>query len=510
MTCKTNLVFKDYSPKQMMLLPPNLEELIEENHPVRIVDKVIDKIDIESLIKTYKGGGTSSYHPRMLLKVLIYSYLRNIYTTRGIEDQLKENVHFMWLSGMSRPDHNTIFRFRSKRLQGEIKKIFGMVVALLAEEGIISIKEAYLDGTKIEANANRYTFVWGNAIKSNKEKIKEQLEGLWNYVEQIYRQEREELERPDFKELSPEKVEGLINHINQVLSDKQIDKKVKQKLAYAAKNWPAKLEEYAEKEEILQQRNSYSKTDPDATFMRMKEDHMLNGQLKPGYNFLISTNNQFITCYTIEQDTTDTTTLTSHINEFYNLHQCYPDELTADAGFGSEENYDFLEGKVKEAYVKFNYFHKEQTKSWKENPFRQENLYYDKGQDCYYCPMGQKMPKVGESTRKTSTGYLQHYSHYKAQNCQGCPLRGACYKAKGERVIAVNHNLIRHKEKARNLLTSEKGIKRRGQRAWDVEGSFGIIKHNKGFKRFNLRGMKKVEIEAGLLAIAHNLAKLSA
>lgn len=494
----------------MMLLPPSLEELIEANHPVRIVDRVIDKIDIESLTKTYKGGGTSSYHPRMLLKVLIYSYLRNIYTCRGIEDQLKENIHFMWISGMNRPDHNTIYRFRSKRLKDEIKKIFALVVALLAEEGIISIEEAFMDGTKIEANANRYSFVWGRAIQTNKEKIREQLKGLWSYVEQVYKSEQEELEKPEFQEMSPERVEALINQINTALKDKKIDKQVKQKLTYAAKNWPAKLEEYQEKEAILDKRNSYSKTDHDATFMRMKEDHMLNGQLKPGYNFLISTNKQFITCYTIEQATTDTTCLIPHLEEYHQIHNCYPKEVTADAGFGSEENYAYMEGRIDEAYVKYNYFHKEQTHKSRKDPFSQDNLHYNKESDCFYCPMGQPMRKIGEQKRKTRTGYVQKTTLYQAVNCNGCPLRGMCHQSKTERIIVYNHTLNRHKQKARDLLTSEKGIQRRSQRAWDVEGTFAILKHNKKFKRFLLRGKSKVEIEAGLLAIAHNIAKMSA
>ena len=150
MPCKSNIVFKDYSPKQNLLFPPNLEELISENHPVRVVNRIIDGINIDGLLSSYKGGGTSSYHPRMLLKVIIYAYLRNIYSSRNIEDALKENIHFMWLSGMSRPDHNTIFRFRSKRLKEQIKKIFTQVVELLVSEGQISLKEAYIDGTKIE------------------------------------------------------------------------------------------------------------------------------------------------------------------------------------------------------------------------------------------------------------------------------------------------------------------------------------------------------------------------
>ena len=153
-------VFKSYNQKQLMLLPPSLDEMIEPGHPVRIVDEIIDNVDDTSLLKQYKGGGSSSYHPRMLLKVLIYSYLRNIYSSRKMEAALKENIHFMWLSGMSQPDHNTLNRFRSDKLKVVLKEIFAQVVMMLAETGHLSLRDAYVDGTKIEANANRYTFVW--------------------------------------------------------------------------------------------------------------------------------------------------------------------------------------------------------------------------------------------------------------------------------------------------------------------------------------------------------------
>ena len=161
-------IFKAYHQNQMMLLPPNLEELIPQNHPVRIVNEVLDKIDIQPLIRQYKTGGSSSYHPLMLLKVIVYGYINNIYSSRKIEEALQQNIHFMWLGGMNTPDHNTINRFRSDKLKDSLKNIFVQVVRLLADEGLLSIKELYTDGTKIEANANRYTFVWGNAIKTNK------------------------------------------------------------------------------------------------------------------------------------------------------------------------------------------------------------------------------------------------------------------------------------------------------------------------------------------------------
>lgn len=169
-------VFKTYVQNQVMLLPPSLEDLIAPNHPVRVVNMVLEGLNIDPLLKKYKGGGTSSYTQRRLLKVLLYAYISNIYSSRKTEEACRVNIHFMWLAGMQTPDHNTINRFRSERLREPFRAIFIQVVKLLAAEGLLSLKEIYTDGTKIESVANRYTFVWGNAIKTNKEKIGSQLE----------------------------------------------------------------------------------------------------------------------------------------------------------------------------------------------------------------------------------------------------------------------------------------------------------------------------------------------
>jgi len=504
------VVFKTYHQNQLSLIPPSYDDLVPKNHPVRIVNTIVDHLDISALEKSYKGGGTSSYHPRMLLKVVIYSYLRNIYSSRKIEQALQENVHFMWLSGQSKPDHNTINDFRGKRLKGKFKNIFNQVVGLLAEQGVLSLKELYVDGTKIEANANRYTFVWGKSIKTSKERIKKQLKELWSYVEKVYTEEQMLPNQPDFEEIDPEKVAQTIDTINQALKDKEVDKKVKQKLNYAKKNWPKNLQKYNEQEAILGKRNSYSKTDPDATFMRMKDDHMQNGQLKPGYNLQASTNNQFITSYTLAQTTADTTTLKDHLNDHIESYGQTPETLTADAGYGSEENYTDLEEKNITAFVKYNYFHKEQRdKKHRENPFQPDNLFYNPETDTYYCPMGQAMNKIHTYESQTKNGFTQEIHRYQAQNCHGCPLRGSCHKAKGNRIIERNHNLIRLKDKAKSLLLSEEGVAHRKRRCWDVEAVFGNIKQNMGFKRFMLRGMEKVTTEIGLIAMAHNLKKFS-
>lgn len=442
MSINSKVVFKDYNPKQNFLFPPNLSELIENNHPVRTVSAVIDGLDISNLIRNYKPGGTSVYHPKMLLKVLVYGYLCNIYSSRKLEQALKENVHFMWLSAMNRPDHNTLNRFRSERLKGEIKDIFAQIVLYLENEGLVSLQTVFTDGTKIEANANRYTFVWGRSIKNNKERIETQLEELWNYTQQVAKEEMKDISEVVFKSMDKEKVQSVIEMIDSTLKKKKIDSKVRQKINYAKRNWPDNLEKYEKQQKILGHRNSYSKTDPDASFMRMKEDHMRNGQLKAAYNLQLSTENQFIINYTLHPNPGDTKTLLPHMENFEYLYNKCPKEIVTDAGYGSEENYILLKKRKIKAYIKYNYFDKDQ-----------------------------KSKTITSSPSNPTLSKLRHKAH--------------------------------------ELLNTKRGIKLRKQRCHDVEPVFAQIKHNKGFKRFFLRGQNKVEIETGLIAIAHNLRKLA-
>lgn len=511
----SRVVFKTYNQNQLMLIPPSLDELIKPTHPVRTINSIIDQLDLDPLLNAYEGGGASSYHPRMLLKVLVHGYLCNIYSSRKLEDAVRENIHFMWLAGMNTPDHHTINRFRSERLKGSIKNLFSQVVLLLAEAGMISLKEVYTDGTKIEANANKYTFVWGKSIKYNKANMVRQLDELWRYSQQVAHKELTEPE-PDFGSLGPEALKSAIERISQVIkaadgADREVKKKTLQKLNYARNHWPGKLTEYAEKERLLGARNSYSKTDPDATFMRMKEDHMQNSQLKAGYNLQLSTSNQCIVHFSLHQQSTDTTTLIPHFDSFKTLYGRLPEAITADAGYGSEENYVWLEAQQIRGYVKYNYFHKEQHKSSKQQPalLNPDTLAYDEQADRYLCPAGQEMKRVDTRLRHTKTGYEQTSKTYKTDTCTGCSLVARCHPVNGQAGFTINHRLSRLKAKARELLLSEEGIRKRKQRAVDVEPVFGQLKQNRNFKRFRLRGLPKVDVEIGLAAMAHNIAKMA-
>ena len=499
------IVYKSYNPNDNLLLPPCLGDYLPENHKARVVSAIIDRLDISEIEKGYKGGGTSSYNPRMLLKVIVYAYLNNVYSGRQMEKLLVENIAYMWLSGMQRPDFRTINIFRSKRLAGKFDGIFTQIVRLLNEEGLVSLKVQYIDGTKIESAANKYTFVWKGSTEKNKARLEAGVKSVLETAEKALNIENADEEQELTADDMARRAENILNKMDgEGISDRKMRKAVEKVRTEKA----PKMREYEEKLEILENRNSYSKTDPDATFMRMKEDAMNNGQTKPGYNIQISTENQYITNYGIFWRPTDQGTLIPFLESFKERYGRQSGEVCADSGYGSEQNYEYMFGEGITPYVKYNMFHAEDKRKRRENPFLVPNLYYNAEEDYYVCPMGQHMEHTADVTVVSDLGYESRISKYRAQNCTGCPLRGLCYKgAADRRVIEVNHKNNAYRTEVKRLLTSERGLYHRSNRPIEPEAVFGDIKFNHGFKRFRLKSNDKVKVEFGLVALAHNLRK---
>ena len=501
------LAIKSDNRKQNLLLPPSLDELVPENHMVRVVDAVIDRLDISDILSTYRGGGNSAFNPKMMLKVLVFAYLSNVYSSRRIEELLKRDIYFMWLAGMKRPDFRTINYYRGKRLKEGFDAVFTQVVRLLHEEGFVSLKVQYIDGTKIESVANKYTFVWRGSVEKYDARLKAKTEALLRQIEQNHA--IEDKENPVPEELTAEEVTKRVERIREKVDADNLSKEERKALKQIETDAVPRMNRYKEQLETMGPRNSYSKTDPDATFMRMKEDAMLNGQLKPGYNVQISTENQFITNFGIYQRPTDTLTMISYLESFKARYGMQSEEIVADSGYGSEENYEYMFSNGMTPYVKYNMFHVEQRRGYRNNPFRVSNLFYNPDDDFYVCPMGQKLKFIRQEKRYTASGYQQTVSVYRASRCEGCPLRGQCHKSKRDRQIEVNHTLDDYKARARELLTSEQGIKHRSNRPIEPEAVFGQIKECGRFRRLRLKGLTGAKIDFGLKALAHNLRKLA-
>lgn len=500
------IAFKSDNQKQFLLFPPSLEEKIPATHSVRVVDAVIESLNVDTILGSYRGGGNSCFHPRQMLKILVYAYLNNIYSSRRIEQCLQENIHYMWLGGGITPDHRTINYFRGKRLKGCFDTLFTQIVELLHKEGFVSLQVQYIDGTKIESAANKYSFVWRGSVEKYDARLREKTDAILRDIEQVINAENKDV--TEDIELTTEEFASRVERIKERMQQdgmtKQQRKQVKE-LDTAVE----KMSEYDHKKEVLGNRNSYSKTDEDATFMRMKEDAMLNGQLKPGYNVQISTENQFITNYGIYRRPTDTGTLIDYLKSFKERYGIKSREVVADAGYGSEQNYNYMLENAIVPYVKYNYFHKEQKRKFKDNPYLQQNLPYDKDRDIFICPNNKELIHTETYTRTTELGYESKVDKYVCEDCSDCPLKNECTKVKGNREIEVNHTLNDYKRQVRELLTSERGLYHRSKRPIEPEAVFGQIKDAHHFRRFHLRSMSKVSIEFGLVAMAHNLRKLA-
>ena len=508
------VTFKEYTMNQQFLLPPSLEELIPASHQVRVIEATIDRMNIDPLLKQYKGGGRSNYHPKMMLKVLIYAYSQKIYSSRMIAKALRENINFMWISGNNRPDFRTLNRFRSSTMKNVIEEVFGAIVELLIEEGYIQFENYFLDGTKIEANANKYSWVWAKSTRKNHAKLNEKVHELLRQIDQINQSEDEEYGDRDLEELgsqpiNAEKLQQKVNELNEKLASDPRNKPLAKAVKTLQEDYLPRTQKYEAQEELFDGRNSYSKTDTDATFMRMKEDHMKNGQLKPGYNVQIGTEGQFIVGYSIHQKPTDTTCLIPHLEQVNTKLGQLPPNIIADSGYGSEENYEYLQNKELGNYVKYNNFQTEHTRKFKKDQFRVENLPYDEQTDTFTCPAGKRLTYIKTKKRVTENGYITERRIYQAEDCLDCPFKSQCTKSVHNRQIQVSFKLNAFKKKAWENLHTEQGQKLRSQRGVEVESVFGRLKNNWSFRRFMLRGIEKVKIEWGLLSIAHNLTKFA-
>ncbi len=509
------LHFRPYTPNQLVLFPGRIDEDIAKNDPVRVVNAIVESLNLDNFKKLYKETGRSAYHPNMMLKVILYAYMNNVYSCLKIEKLLLRDIHYIWLGGHEKPDYITINRFRN-RVKEEINHVFTQLVLVLADKGLITLDVEYIDGTKIESKANKYTFVWRKTVEKNRTKLLEKIRILLSQVDQVIAQEKNSENAPI--EFTPAMLGGIVDKLKEALAQQPVAVEVEEKKARRQENklikelqaHQQKLAQYDRHLETMGERGSYSKTDPDATFMRMKEDAMKNGQTKPGYNLQIATENQFILDFGFFYNPTDTLTLIPFFYSFLGRYHRLPKTGVADAGYGSEENYWFMEENNIDAFVKYNYFHKEQRPHYKPNPFHPNSLYYNADGDYYVCPMGQHMRRIGTKKDKTASGYITQSARYKAQRCQGCPLRSCCFKAKNDRIIEVNHRLNEYKRKARERLTSKEGIKKRGQRCSEPEAVFGQMKYNMAYRRFRHVKQDKVFMDFAFFAIAFNIKKMCA
>lgn len=511
---------KDYtknSGNYQLVIPMDFEILIPKDDSVRLLSQITEELDYRNLAMAYSiKGRNPAIPPKIMFQVLVYAYMNKIYSTRKIEEACKRDINFMWLiQGHNAPDHNTIARFRTGRLSECIEDLFNQLVVRLSEIGEIKYENIFIDGTKVEANANKYSFVWKKAVNKNEVKLQEKVKQLIEKINAEYKTEYELKESCDIQGLEST-LKSILSYLNKMKEKENIEfvngkgkrKTNLQRLIESTEEFLEKQMKYSEYNKIFDGRNSFSKTDTDATFMHMKDDHMRNAQLKPGYNIQIGVEGGYVVGVDVSSERSDQLTLIPFLEKLEeNLPEKY-ENVIADAGYESEENYVYLEEHQQNAYIKPQVYEQWKKRSFKNLIGKRENMDYDESLDEYICNQGRKLKRIGISKRKSKSGYISEITTYECESCENCTVKSKCTKVKGNRRMDTSKIFIDKRSKSLNNITTPKGIMLRMNRSIQVEGAFGALKEDYGYRRFLTRGKNNVYVEFLLLCFGFNINKL--
>lgn len=504
-----------YNSKQG-ILPIFISEFLDICDPVLSFDEFMEGIDLNKYLKKIPEHETGCirYNPVNMLKTVIFGFMSQGYMSlRDLEDNCKVNIRFMYLMDNEKPSYRTFGYFINEVLNESIEDIFNDINKAIFEKDSVDLNHLYIDGSKFEANANKYSWVWKKATEKSRYRLYEKITTLFNEINMDFACSGLHIETNT--EYMPEQ---LHNIAERYMKFWQLDpetfvygkghrKTVQQRQYEKILEYTSKLEEYIEKIDICgPDRNSYSKTDNSATFMRIKKDYMGNDQLLPAYNIQVGVADEYIAVVDVNQYRSDMDCFIPLMEQFYKTYGFYPKYPTADAGYGSYNNYIYCEQKGMEKYMKFPMFKKETTdKKYSEDPFRAVNFKVD-SEGSMRCPNGKKFLFA---YRKAVRGnqYGRQEEIYVCEDCSGCPYAEKCKRTSKNRTIRVNQELTSiHKEVIANL-ESIHGVLLRMNRSIQAEGTFGVIKNNRNYKRIVRKGIKSVRLEIFLVSIGYNLYK---
>lgn len=489
-------------------MPLNLEEIIPEDDSVRLLSLILDELNYGELNRAYSAlGRKAAIEPRIMFKVMVYGYHCGIYSSRKLESACRRDINFRWLlEGHAAPSKSRIAEFRQNRLQGAVEGLFNQLVQTLYRQGEVGFDHLFVDGTKIEANANKYSFVWKKSVAK--------LQCKRDAKETVFLQQVNATYDKNFVDI----VEAA-KYLLQMFADNGLTfvygkgkRKTKlQRDTEQAAELMEKKQRYESYQKTFKGRNSFSKTDTDATFMHMKEDHMRNSQLKPGYNVQIGVSGEYIVGVDISSERSDQLTLIPLLERMEKGLGHKHMAIVADAGYESEENYTYLESHEQRCFVKPQNYEKSKSRKYHNNKYLKENMSYNAETDIYNCPAGRQITAAYEHIRESASGFESTVTHYQCESCAGCTLRDKCFTSKypdKNREFDVSKTFFRQRQHAMEQITSQEGILLRINRSIQAEGAFAVIKEDYAFRRFLTRGTEHVRTETLLMAMGYNLFRL--
>jgi len=492
------------------MLPFDVGVKIEATARVRLLLEISERLDYNILHAAYdRMPRQTEATPKQMFQLVILGFMEDITSTRKLESSCKYDIRFMHvLQGKPAPDHNRFWSFIKHRLQGEVaENLFYQLVDYLLNLGEIDLSNVFIDGTKIEANANRYSFVWKKSTNKYEARLDVKMSELIKELTARYL-----MEIPT--DSTSEECLAILNALAITQDITFVYGRGKRKTQLqrdieALESQLTRKTKYTNYNTTFQDRNSFSKTDTDATFMRMKDDHMMNGQLKPGYNLQLGVSGEYIVGVDVNSERSDKQTLISLLDRMEKgMDGKRFEAVTLDAGYESEENYKSLKSRNQTAYIKPQNYEKSKTRKYKTNAYLRENMPYDPETDTYTCPAGHLFTYLYTTKKRNSSGFESTITVYECINCSQCPQKSQCTRAKGNRRISVSKDFIALRQESLKRITSDRGKVLRLNRSIQSEGAFGVLKQDYHFKRYSRRGTTNVFTETILYSIAYNINKL--
>lgn len=505
-------MYKSYIANENLIFPPNLGDFIPEDAPVRLISDIVEQLNLRDVHDSYSKSpdGQPPYNPVMLLKVVLFGYMNNIYSTRGLEDAMRRDAHLIWLSSYQFPDHTTISRFKT-RCMPFIKKIFAGLVAILVKRGEIKLSEdLYIDGSTIRSRAARRRIKWRSSHErfsaSADEAIQEAVSGLLDQIENGDSAEDNE-RQGRVEKYTPEEARHIANEIEK-RTQKEGLKKTRGKIK-AIRDACDRKESHDKVLEQCNGRCGIAPTDPDCGIMHAKEDGY-DGKATPNYNVQAATQNQYVTNFEVYDTPSDKDTAVDFVNICIEENGVKPEAVVEDAGYGCEEVYVSLEGLGIEAVVKYPGYDKAASRRRvKDGEYDKFNWRLSEDQCTVICPAGKRLRVVSTEVQFSKNGFRSDVTHMTCDDCQGCPFMNDCQLQRNkDRLIGRRLGNMREEEKAFERLSTPHNQARLRRRAMEPEPVFGQLKHNHGYTRFRHFGKSKVRMDLGFELMALNILKL--
>lgn len=475
----------------------------------RTIHEVVEGVNIFKYVN-FKNRNVRGYNPVCMFKAVLLAFALDGYASvRKLEDSCRHDIRFRFLMNGETPSHMSFQRFIHDDLKMGIEEIFYEINQYIEKQVQIDTDVLYIDGTKFEANANKNSFVW---MKSTRKNIDKTWGKCISCIERINR----EIDTHQFSVLKEPNVEYLFQ-IGTILEEISEERNIKfvygkgkrksnlQRLYEKIKEYTLKMMKYQIHKDIAGSRNSFSKTDPDATFMHMKYDYYNNtGVFKPGYNVQFGVSDGYIRVLYISGDANDQKTLIPTVDKYINYYGTSPQTVVADAGYSSYDNYYYLVSKGIENCIKPTMYETKKITGKKRNRYKKIN--FEKRDGYYYCPEGHQFKTVSVSKDKRSK-FERYNELQETGKCIECPFKSDCTKSKGERRITRNSFLDKEEDRIGGLLEIDRGKLLMRNRSIQAEGVFADIKEDRKYTRLRRRGESNITTEIYLVAIGHNLRK---